>query len=219
MEFPPESGVAAALPPSRFVVRSKPGCSAAESLPANGAEQNGYRVRTWTEGQRAGLVERLAGHSGIREVKSRDDRHRSWRGRGLGMHQNRGCTTVKCCVRQIDVGQHYDQQHEKDHADEDAHRRRSNVPLLHNSPGPLSNAALHTLFARAGARCQWHSVPKMTLFSESGRGAVCFGGKFRWRVRCVGRMAGAIFSHIYASVARSLHQKLDAIDLIEDLAG
>ena len=54
-------------------------------------------------------------------------------GRGPGMHHQRCGTLMKRGVRQINVGQHHDQQHDKHQAAEDDERRRFDVPLRHRS--------------------------------------------------------------------------------------
>jgi hypothetical protein len=63
-----------------------------------------------------------------KESHQTNDGERGRGGGSLSVDDNGGRSPVKSGVGQIDVRQDYDQQHEKEHAEEDAEVRRFEVP-------------------------------------------------------------------------------------------
>ncbi len=78
------------------------------------------------------LAEKWSGLRGKQENQQTSNGRRRRSGGGLGVNDNGSRTSVKSSVGQIDVRQHYDQQHSKKHAEKDAEARRFEVPPRHD---------------------------------------------------------------------------------------
>src|ERR1700728_856574 len=116
---------------ARSALRGAKRAQASEAawLAANGAKNDGSEIWIGAADQCSRLVEGLISVQLAGELRDcgHGDHHR--RRIGLRVDGGRPGVSMERSIRQVDVRQHHDQQHEKNHATEDEERRRLNLPL------------------------------------------------------------------------------------------
>jgi len=130
---PREPRVLARLPLPASHTRSKLERSQLRGLAPNGTKQNGPEVRIQMGEDDLELAIWSPELSDFGKLEQCRDGHYRRHCSGPCLDHQRGGPLMKRGVRQIDVGQHDDQQHDKYQTAEDDKRRRFDVPPRHRS--------------------------------------------------------------------------------------